>query len=294
MRASFGRGRVRRLGGILAGAVATCLTLAASASATFHLMSVSEVFPGSTAAPAQDFVELQMYSSGQNFVNTHKITVYAANGTVADTFTFPASVSNGENQRTILVGAAGTVAGVIPDQVDAGLASMDPNGGAVCWETLDCVSWGTFAGTGLVPSAGTPASAISDGSSLTRSITPACATMLDAADDTNDSATDFSLATPSPRNNAGTITETPCPNTAITAGPSGKTTDRTPTFKFKSIPAGAGFECRVDANAFVSCTSPDTLPKLMPGSHTFKVRALNGPSIDPTPASQRFKVVRKR
>jgi len=38
------------------------------ADATFHLMRIREVYPGSAANPGAEYVELQMYASGQNFV----------------------------------------------------------------------------------------------------------------------------------------------------------------------------------------------------------------------------------
>jgi len=46
--------------------------------------------------------------------------------------------------------------------------------------------------------------------SLERSIAPGCPTLLEAGDDTDNSSADFTLAAPSPRNNATTPTETAC------------------------------------------------------------------------------------
>ena len=83
------------------------------------------------------------------------------------------------------------------------------------------------------------------------------------------------------------------PQTTITAGPSGETKDRTPTFKFHSSEAHSTFQCRVDDGAWKSCTSPRTLGKLSFGKHVFKVRARDAVGTpDPTPAKRRFKVVR--
>ncbi len=54
------------------------------------------------------------------------------------------------------------------------------------------------------------------GKTLIRTISRGCATALDAADDTNNSAADFTVGTGNPRNNAATPTETPCPTTTST------------------------------------------------------------------------------
>jgi len=54
--------------------------LAQPASASFHLMKIREVYPGSAAAPTSDFVVLQMTAAGENFVNGHPITLYGAAG----------------------------------------------------------------------------------------------------------------------------------------------------------------------------------------------------------------------
>jgi hypothetical protein len=71
-------GRGSRVGRIaLATAVAVAGTALASpaASATFHLMKVREVFPGTAAASHNDaFIELQMYVAGQNLVGGHPVT----------------------------------------------------------------------------------------------------------------------------------------------------------------------------------------------------------------------------
>lgn len=86
----------------------------------------------------------------------------------------------------------------------------------------DCVSWGSFSGNSTLmancrTTAGTPAPALSSGMALRRLIAPGCPTLLEASDDTN-SATDFSLTTPNPRQNSVTPTDVPCPGTG---GPTG-------------------------------------------------------------------------
>ena len=84
--------------------------------------------------------------------------------------------------------------------------------------------------------------------------------------------------------------DTTPPDTAINTGPTGPTGDSTPSFGFSSEP-GATFECRVDTNAFSSCSSPETLGTLAEGPHTFEVRATDSAgNTDPSPATRNFTV----
>ena len=76
------------------------------------------------------------------------------------------------------------------------------------------------------------------------------------------------------------------PETTITSGPTGPTSDATPTFAFTSSEPGT-FQCRVDAQAFVACSSPFTTPTLPDGPHTFEVRAIDAANNpDPAPAAR--------
>ena len=80
-------------------------------------------------------------------------------------------------------------------------------------------------------------------------------------------------------------------NTIIYAGPSASTNEPTPTFSFASNTNGATFECRVDSEAFASCSSPETVAALTDGSHTFEVKATDAASnTDPSPAIRSFTV----
>lgn len=77
-------------------------------------------------------------------------------------------------------------------------------------------------------------------------------------------------------------------NTRIVSGPSGTIAIDSATFAFVS-PEDGGFECRLDAGSWVSCSSPITYPALAEGAHSFEVRALNRPgNADPTPALATF------
>jgi hypothetical protein len=87
-----------------------------------------------------------------------------------------------------------------------------------------------------------------------------------------------------------TVDATP-PITTITGGPSGLTSDTTPTFTFKSNESGSTFQCKVDGGSFGACGSPRTTPALGDGSHTFSVRAIDhAGNVDASPASRSFVV----
>lgn len=87
-----------------------------------------------------------------------------------------------------------------------------------------------------------------------------------------------------------TITKRP-KNTVTTPGTRAKV-----TFRFSSNRDAAGFQCLLKrkngkAKQFRPCDSPRSY-LVKPGKYTFKVRAKIGPTVDATPAVDRFKVVR--
>ena len=224
-----------------AAVLAAALIAAAPAGATFHEMSIRQIYIGEGANPDDEFVQLQMWASGQNHVGGHSLTFYDKDGNLKTgmnvTVTFPADVPNGENNRSILIATpkAETHFSLIQSDVDiVNLDRMASDGGAVCWAGVDCVAYGAFNNTTLtsLPSAtGNPAVLPGANASLTRTIAPGCPTFLEAGDDTNDSATDFSSTSPpSPRNNASAILETPC----FTAPVGGPPAAPAPTFNLKA------------------------------------------------------------
>ena len=137
----------------------------------------------SALSPDSAFVELQAYRQGQNDLTGAQLIVYDQTGITQTPFTFTGAAANAQSQRTVLAGGTG-VAGA--DFTFAGLgAALSPAGGAVCLPEAtppDCVSWGAFAGSSMLPfpGAGAPAPAIAEGQSLTRTIARGCALGLDA------------------------------------------------------------------------------------------------------------------
>ncbi len=191
------------------------LVFASSASASFHLVKIKEVFLGASGNDA--FVELQMPAAGENLVQGQKVTFYGSDGSLASASpNFPDKAPNGQNQRTILIGDTAVPGRDFAYDVLTEAAPGFTSGGAACYSgNNDCVSWGNFvdlspdftgnAGTPILP-LGIPA-----GSSITRKINRGCPTALDAADDTNNSATDFVQTTPpTPKGNSAAPGGRPC------------------------------------------------------------------------------------
>ena len=307
---------MRRLLVTTAGFVALLALLAPAASATFHLMQIREVYPGSAAHPGSEYVELQMWAPDQNHVAGHVLRSYGAAGAVTAVDTFPADVARGANQSTMVLATPEAEAefGFLADASIDPPGQLDPSAGAVCWEELDCVSWGSFSGT-LPGPAGSPASpaGIPDGMALRRSIAPGCATLLEPLDDHDNSAVDFAPVFPSPRPNSIAPPEHACvsgggtaagpgagatapvgaaPATILRQKPPKRSRDRTPTFRFGADEADASFECRIDRRQFRPCVSPFTTHVLAAGPHLFRVRAReDSGQADPSPTSYHFRVV---
>jgi hypothetical protein len=84
------------------------------------------------------------------------------------------------------------------------------------------------------------------------------------------------------------------PETHIIKGPKDKTKKKKATFEFSSSEPSVSFECSVDGQPFIPCTSPDTV-KVKKGRHNFQVRARDAAgNVDPTPASDDWKVKKRR
>lgn len=307
---------------LAAAATAAGLVAAPAAEATFHLIKVREVFPGSIANPDSSYVELQMYSGGQGLVQNGNIKVFDAAGNVTHSFTPGHSVANSANQSTVLIAdsayAAQFPSAPTPDFTDSAL-NLSPAGGAVCWPQTDppfddCASWGNFSGQAMLASTDAAPAApggIPDGMAIRRTIAPGCPTQLEDSDDSNNSAADFSVVTPEPRPNSVVPSEQGCgaaggpvpgqtgpgggaPQTTLSGKPAKRTHDRTPTFRFRADEARLSFECKLGSKPFRGCRSPFTARTLSFGAHTFKLRARDDSGgLDPSPASCTFKVTRR-
>ncbi len=297
-------------------ALLVLMMLVPAAQASFHLMKIREVYRGDDGAPSRDdaFVELQMYAAGQNLVSGKEIRFYSATGAQVHSFGFPSNAPSGQNQRTILVGDLEVPGGVDFTDTSFSGGTLFPPEGAVCFvdpaptpDTLiDCVAWGAFTGTLPVGTPAIPGELPDDGPSLTRSISRGCSTLLEASDDTNNSAADFSLTpNPSPRRNNVAPTETACggggsdndpPETEITKAPKNKLRKPKAKYKFVASEADSTFQCAFDKqikkDKFKPCESPRKYKRLDDGRHKFQVRAIDqAGNVDPTPDRDKFKVV---
>jgi hypothetical protein len=86
--------------------------------------------------------------------------------------------------------------------------------------------------------------------------------------------------------------DTTPPETTITRGPSGATTRRTASFRFKANEAGSSLRCKLDARPWRGCSSPKRYSGLSLGRHVFRVVATDpSGNVDPTPARRVFRVV---
>ena len=220
------------------------VAFAPSALATYHDNRIREVHEGGITG---DYVELQAFSAGQNQVANTYIHTYDGGGTVHTSTLIPSIVPSGANQATILIAHDGSTPGA--DVVSAGLNVVN-TGGTVCFShsvtatdpAVDCVAYTSGPTTFPVPAPSPYGAPVVlpggdlTGSTLIRSISRGCATALDAADDTDNSAADFAVGTGNPRGNAVTPTETVCPpgNPNSPTNPAGKTRKRKCKKKQKS------------------------------------------------------------
>jgi hypothetical protein len=226
--------RVRRTSVLFAALALTTVGLAgvaSSAGASYHEMKIREVSAGNGTADTS-YIEVQAYAPGQNYLSLGAKLAVCINPSCIITpaeyggFTI---VASGANQMTVVFGDTAVPANqkdfTVPDlDLEDGAA-----GGAACYVSepgfADCVSWGNFGADAVLSSnygtvAGPPAPALTAGSALRRSIAPGCPTLLEPADDSNNSAADFAVTAQNPRPNSVPPTEAACAGTAPTQ-PSG-------------------------------------------------------------------------
>jgi hypothetical protein len=197
---------------------------ASSAAASFHLNLIREVHEGN--GTDGDYVELQATAAGQNLVGGRHIVSYDGGGGVYSDFTIPSNVGNGANQATILISNGGVSGADFIAGTGSGPGNLNVinTGGTVCFTDsstsvgIDCVAF--TSGPTMFPTPppspyGNPfalaGGQLGPNQSLIRTTSRGCATQLDSADDTNNSAADFSVGAGNPRGNSVTPTETPCP-----------------------------------------------------------------------------------
>ncbi|HEX6666492.1 MAG TPA: PQQ-dependent sugar dehydrogenase [Solirubrobacterales bacterium] len=84
------------------------------------------------------------------------------------------------------------------------------------------------------------------------------------------------------------------PQTRLRKRPKLRGTATTAKFVFSSNPAGASFQCRLDAAPYKGCRSPRIYRNLKPGKHVFRVRAVEAGATDPTPVVFKWSVTRPR
>ena len=90
-------------------------------------------------------------------------------------------------------------------------------------------------------------------------------------------ATDFSTANP--------------PETTINNAPAANSNSTNATFSFSGDKGDAAFKCQLDEEAYSPCASPVTYNDLSNGSHSFRVKAINGQGFeDLSPASYSWNV----
>jgi len=278
--------------------------LGAPASADHHLVKIAEVFPGTTAAPNTEYVELEMASSGQNVFGGTNATVTlfdADGGAPTHTEGLNATLTNGQSGRRVLV-SVNDIETAFPGSGTDFLFNpgnfLTGAGGAACFKPddsfgasfIDCVSWGNFTGVGLPSTTGGNISpgGITNGQAVHRARQLCDVDLIDT-----NSPADWSEAAPGPQSNDSPAATSGCPQTEITKAPRKRGTDRTPKVKFVADPPeDATFECRIDNGAFEACDSPHTTKRLSFGKHTFRVAATAPGGTDPTPAKAGFKIVR--
>ena len=89
----------------------------------------------------------------------------------------------------------------------------------------------------------------------------------------------------------GLFSDTTPPDTTIDSHPADPSSSGDASFTFSGTddvtpPAALAFECDLDGGGFGDCSSPQDYTGLGDGSHTFRVRAIDGQNnVDQTPAS---------
>ena len=207
----------RRIVSVLAVLGAIAVLGVPPAAANHHRLRIAEVLGGIPGRENAQFVELQMFTAGQEVVHDASLAFIDATGGTLAAPVFPADVADESDNATVLAMTpqAASFFGITPDMTYTAVDNrtggrIDYLGrpGSTSEGILDAFSWGSYSGdaTGV----GTPfnaASGLALGVSAHRDLSRgASSTEMDTADDTGDSAADFVSGPPTPRNNAGQTT----------------------------------------------------------------------------------------
>jgi hypothetical protein len=95
----------------------------------------------------------------------------------------------------------------------------------------------------------------------------------------------------SPASYAWVVDRTAPPAPSITAQPANPTAATSASFSFSDSEAGVSFQCKLDASAYATCTSPTSYSGLVLGSHTFSVQAKDAAGNVSAAASYTWSVV---
>ncbi len=195
------------------------------ALAAHHIAEISEVMSGFNGDPNVQYVEIRRLAIYQNVVANTRLTAFNPDGTLAGVLLDPLGSTISLSAGNWIMGTAAfeAAAGISADFVFA--PGILPAAGMVCWGApdvsappdpstwdasdpnnyVDCVSYGGASFTGTNPMSPNPnaAGAGDDTLSLTRSVT-STAKLANPWRNSED-ATDFKLAAPSPRNDAGQV-----------------------------------------------------------------------------------------
>ena len=230
-----------------------------------------------------ELIENNVFAAGDSFDYPFAITIWGDNGSIIrhNTMLYDSCAFN-LNCGIISIGAkSGDPAGhgtIIRDNILTGIACCGDNGATYSADhnlTRQSVAGANSIGTptysgGVHPTtfAGFALAAGSAGRGT-------------ASDGTDVGADVTGTSTPAPT----------APDTVITAGPTGTTSDDTPMFTFTATATPATFGCRVDTGAWTACTTPWTPSALADGAHTVEVRATDASgNVDPSPAARAFTV----
>jgi Calx-beta domain len=191
---------------VLVALIAGMIGMPGPAEATQHNMYIDEIFGGVGYAPTAQFLELRMWSGGQNNVLGADVTTFDGNGAQVATEEFADDAINGAKGSSILVGTAAA-----EDLFDVPLdlefdTDFLTQSGKACFgpstsSFYDCVTWGNYTGSQPQSPANNPEGLV-QGASFHRTYGN---NGIDGTDDHNNNRRDFLLDTPTPRNNNGLI-----------------------------------------------------------------------------------------